>query len=267
MPESRWFDSHCHAHEDEDPAATAAEGLENGLVGMMLIGTTAATTERAIKVATELRPRFPQLSIAATAGIHPHDADEALAGSWEAFTRMVVEAPAGVLAGIGECGLDFYYDYSDRNAQREIFLRQIELANSLSLPLVIHTREAWDDTFELLREHSRTRIVFHCFTGGPAELKRCLEFDSLISFSGIVTFKSAAENAEAATLCPTERMLVETDSPYLTPVPYRGKPNKPHFVSLVGEFIAARRGMDPAELAAVTAANARAVFGLAEPTA
>nr|MDA8210150.1 TatD family hydrolase [Actinomycetota bacterium] len=102
MPESRWFDSHCHAHEDEDPAATAAEGLENGLVGMMLIGTTAATTERAIKVATELRPRFPQLSIAATAGIHPHDADEALAGSWEAFTRMVVEAPAGVLAGIGE---------------------------------------------------------------------------------------------------------------------------------------------------------------------
>ncbi len=262
MPEARWFDSHCHAHEDEDPGATAAEGLENGLAGMMLIGTTAATTERAIKVATELRPLFPRLSVAATAGIHPHDADEALAGSWDAFTRVVVEAPSVVLAGIGECGLDFYYDYSDRNAQREIFVRQVDLANSLALPIVIHTRQAWDDTFELLREHARTRIVFHCFTGGPSELKRCLEFDSLVSFSGIVTFKSAGENAEAARLCPLERMLVETDSPYLTPVPYRGKPNRPHFVRLVGEFIAKERGLDFSELADVTAANARAVFGL-----
>jgi len=132
------------------------------------------------------------------------------------------------VVGIGECGLDYHYDFSPRPAQREAFAAQVALANSSGLALVVHTRAAWDDTFDILQAQGvPERTVFHCFTGGAHEARRALDLGAWLSFSGIVTFKNATDIREAAALCPLDRLLVETDSPYLAPVPYRGQPNRP----------------------------------------
>jgi TatD DNase family protein len=144
-----------------------------------------------------------------------------------------------------------------------VFAEQIALANARELPLVIHTRDAWDDTFAVLADVGvPARTVFHCFTGGPDEARRALDLGAHLSFSGIVTFKGAPEVQAAAALCPLDRMLVETDSPYLAPVPHRGKPNRPAWVAHVGQHIADLRDIAVAEVAAATTANADAVFAL-----
>ena len=171
------------------------------------------------------------------------------------------------MVAIGEAGLDYHYDHSPRDVQRSAFAAQIALANEHNLPLVIHTREAWDDTFDILdAEGTPTRCLFHCFTGGVAELNRCLERGASVSFSGIVSFPSAHDVRAAAVACPTDRMLIETDSPYLAPVPHRGRPNQPALVTAVGTAVADLRGVSPADIAHLTATNARAMFGLERPT-
>jgi TatD DNase family protein len=162
---------------------------------------------------------------------------------------------------IGECGLDYHYEHSPRPAQRDAFARQVGLAHERGLALVIHTREAWDDTFEVLGSQSRPeRIVFHCFTGGPAEARIALDLGAWISFSGIVTFKGADDVRAAAAMAPLDRVLVETDAPYLTPVPYRGTPNQPAHVVLVGAAVAALSGVPTAVVEDATWANAHAAF-------
>jgi TatD DNase family protein len=174
----------------------------------------------------------------------------------------VLDRP-GVVA-VGECGLDYHYDHSPREVQREVFAAQVALAASRGLPLVVHTREAWADTFDVLAGEDRPdRIVFHCFTGGPAEARRCLDLGGHLSFSGIVTFPSASEIREAAVLCPADRLLVETDSPYLAPVPHRGRPNRPALVPVVGAGVAQARGEPVDEIAETTWRNAERVFDLA----
>ena len=141
--------------------------------------------------------------------------------------------------------------------------QQIRLAHEFDLALVIHTREAWDETFEILAaETVPDRTVFHCFTGGPVEAERCLDLGAVLSFSGIVTFPSAPELREAALLCPLDRMMVETDAPFLAPVPHRGKPNRPALVSVVGAAIAELREIDTADLAAATWATAERFYRL-----
>lgn len=264
MPDSAgtWFDSHCHIHEDPDPAKTLAECVDNGIGGLVLVGTTLATSRLALQVADQFKSDFPGVAIAATGGIHPHDAAEALKGEFDDFEKLITTASGSSLRAIGECGLDYFYDYSDRVSQREVFIRQIELANRLSLPLVIHTRDAWEDTFAILADFAATPIIFHCFTGGPDELNRILEFKSVVSFSGIVTFKNSILNAQAAKACPLDRMLIETDSPYLTPVPYRGQRNLPYFVKQVGLFIAGLKDLDPKTVADTTKLNAIRAFSL-----
>ena len=163
--------------------------------------------------------------------------------------------------GIGECGLDYHYDHSPRPVQREAFALQIALAHRHGLALVIHTREAWDDTFELLgAEGVPERTIVHCFTGGPDEARRCLDLGASLSFSGVVTFKNAADVREAVALCPLDRLLVETDSPFLTPVPHRGTPNEPARVPLVGAAVAKVKGLEAAEVAEASTANARRAF-------
>jgi TatD DNase family protein len=162
--------------------------------------------------------------------------------------------------------LDYHYDYSQRDVQRAVFAAQIAMAHRLGLALVIHTREAWDDTFDILAaEGVPEHTVVHCFTGGPDEARRSLDIGAWLSFSGIVTFKNAVDVREAAELCPPERMLVETDAPFLTPVPYRGTPNRPGLVPLVGETLASVKQLAVEEIAAVTARNASEVFALGEP--
>ena len=246
-----WADSHCHLQYEgitEDALARAAEA---GVGRIICVGTDAPQSEKAIEVA-----RAHPGTVWATVGLHPHDAIQGVEGI------VGLLGPPEVV-GIGECGLDYHYDYSPRETQREAFAAQIGLAHEHGLALVIHTREAWDDTFAILRaEGVPQRTVFHCFTGGPTEARLCLDLGASLSFSGIVTFKTAGEVRDAAALAPLDRILVETDAPYLTPVPHRGRPNGPAFVALVGAAVAAEKGLPVEEVEAATWANTAALFGL-----
>jgi len=248
-----WTDSHCHVHDERIPGGTDAAvkaAIDSGVTTLISVGCDRATSLAAIAVA-ELHPE-----VFATIGLHPHDAVNGV------DTIVDLLDTEGIVA-VGECGLDYYYDHSPRDVQQRVFAEQIALANARKLPLVIHTRDAWDDTFAVLADVGvPPRTVFHCFTGGPDEARRALDIGAHLSFSGIVTFKGAPEVQEAAVLCPLDRMLVETDSPYLAPVPHRGKTNQPAWVAHVGQHIADLRNIAVAEVAAATTANAGAVFTL-----
>jgi TatD DNase family protein len=277
-----WFDSHCHLQDEFDRpeegptephadrlTATIARASEAGVTRLVCVGTGADSSAEAVRLARALRrPGGPAaaegVSLWATVGLHPHDAVDGVDSLDDLLAAEVGRdmAPADrVVVGIGECGLDYHYDHSPRPVQREAFARQIELAHRHGLALVIHTREAWYDTFELLEAHGvPERTVVHCFTGGPDEARRCLDLGTSLSFSGVVTFKNAAEVREAVALCPLDRLLVETDAPFLTPVPHRGTPNEPSRVPLVGAAVAKVKGLDTAQVAAASTANARRAF-------
>lgn len=192
----------------------------------------------------------------ATAGVHPHDARSGIDG-----LEALLSAPEVV--AVGECGLDYHYDHSPRSTQVDVFSRQIGLAHRHGLPLMIHTREAWLETFETLdREGVPDRVVFHCFSGGAAELEQCLQRGALVSFSGIITFRSADELREAVAACPLDRLLVETDSPYLAPVPHRGKPNRPALLPLVGAAVAEVKDLPVDEVEAMVWKTSSLFYGL-----
>jgi TatD DNase family protein len=194
----------------------------------------------------------------ATVGLHPHDAVQGVD-----TILPLLEGRAAQVVAVGECGLDYHYDHSPRDVQRAVFAAQIQLAHQHGLALVIHTRSAWDDTFDILgAEGVPSQTVFHCFTGGLDEAKRALGLGAGLSFSGIVTFKSASDIREAAAYCPLDRLLVETDSPYLAPVPYRGKLNSPALVPIVGSAVAAARRVAPTVVEEASWANAERLFGL-----
>jgi TatD DNase family protein len=166
------------------------------------------------------------------------------------------------VVAVGECGLDYFYEHSPRDAQRRAFAAQIALAHAHDLALVIHARDAWDDLFDVLAaEGVPERAVLHCFTGGPSEADRCLRAGMYVSFSGIVTFKNAADVRAAAAMCPLDRLLVETDSPFLAPVPHRGQINEPSYVPHVGEAVAAVKGSAVDEIRESSAAAAARAFG------
>ncbi len=246
-----WADSHCHLQYEGITDDALARAGEAGVGRIICVGTDAPQSEKAIEVA-----RAHPGTVWATVGLHPHDAIQGVEGI------VGLLGPPEVV-GIGECGLDYHYDHSPREVQREAFAAQIGLAHQHGLALVIHTREAWDDTFTILRaEGVPERTVFHCFTGGPTEARLCLDLGASLSFSGIVTFKTAGDVREAAALAPLDRILVETDAPYLTPVPHRGSPNGPAFVALVGAAVAAAKGLPVEEVEAATWANTAALFGL-----
>jgi len=162
---------------------------------------------------------------------------------------------------VGECGLDYFYDHSPRGEQRAVFAAQIQLAHRHGLPLVIHTRDAWEDTFGILdTEGVPERTIFHCFTGGPGEAEESLKRGAYLSFSGIVTFKSASDLRAAVEITPLERILVETDAPYLSPVPHRGRQNQPAHVTLVGAAVADVQGVDVAAVAEATWQNTHRAY-------
>jgi TatD DNase family protein len=254
-----WTDDHCHlgwdGGGDADPAAVdamVADARAAGVERMITVGTDARRSAEAVAAAA----RHPG-AVWATVGLHPHDASQGLDG----LVEMLGEP--GVVA-VGECGLDYHYDHSPREVQRAAFAAQVALAHEHDLALVIHTREAWDDTFAVLdAEGVPERTVFHCFTGGPDEARRCLDRGGHLSFSGIVTFGSADDVRAAAARCPIDRVLVETDSPYLAPVPHRGRPNRPALVPLVGAALAAAIGVTVERVADATWANAERVYRLA----
>lgn len=273
-----WTDSHCHLPFEGVGDDALKEARAAGVGRMITIGTSAEESRKAVQVATA------HDDVWATVGLHPHEAshgldsviavlDSAMTGSAGAGAGGSAGTGSGgaggaachKVVGVGECGLDYYYEHSPKDAQREVFAAQIELAAARDLALVIHTRDAWDDTFDVLSSVGvPPRTIIHCFTGGPDEARKCLDLGAWLSFSGIVTFKNAADVREAAALCPVDRLLVETDSPYLAPVPHRGKPNSPAFVPFVGAAVAAAKGMEVDHVEAVTTANAAKVFGLTD---
>jgi TatD DNase family protein len=248
----RWCDDHCHLPKDAAAAADAiADAAEAGVQRLITVGTDVAES----RLYADMARRHPG-TVFATAGVHPHDAKDGTEG-----LEAVLGEPAVV--AVGECGLDFHYDKSPRDVQRRVFAEQIALAHRHGLALVIHTREAWPETFDILAaEGVPERTVFHCFTGGPDEARHGLDLGAHLSISGIVTFPSADDVREAVALCPLDRLLVETDSPYLAPVPHRGKPNRPALVTVVGAAVAAVKGVDTAAVAAATWENAEHVYGV-----
>jgi TatD DNase family protein len=263
-----WIDTHCHLSlEDEKPAdpATGGDGTDPSGAGVTprLDDARRAGVARFVTIATDLPSAHSSVAVAgahpdvwATVGLHPHDAVQGIDGLDALLTADRVVA-------VGECGLDYHYEHSPRDVQRDAFAAQIELAKRHDLALVVHTREAWDDTFAIFdAEGMPERTIIHCFTGGPDEARRCLDRGAHLSFSGIVTFRNAQEVRDAAQVCPDDRLLVETDSPFLAPVPFRGKPNRPGWVPVVGAAVAAARGVTPAVLASAVWDNAATVFQL-----
>jgi TatD DNase family protein len=245
----RWADQHCHLRRD-----TAEEQVEEAAQAGVELLVTVGTDLESSQLAIEMAARFDQ--VWATVGLHPHDAKDGLDGIEELLAAPKVVA-------VGECGLDYYYDHSPRDVQRDAFAAQIAMAHRHQLALVIHSRDAWHDTFDVLAaEGLPERTVMHCFTGGPDEARRSLDLGAHLSFSGIVSFPNAPELREAAALCPADRYLVETDSPYLAPVPHRGRKNRPALLPHVGEAVAAARGEELAVVADQSRENTRRLYGM-----
>jgi TatD DNase family protein len=260
-----WVDSHCHLQERyrDDDANDVAGALSRahgaGVTGLVCVGTDASTSREAVVLAEAVaRGDFGEAvpTVRAVVGLHPH---ESTSSTTPISELLLTKNPH--IAGVGECGIDLYYEHSPRAAQRTAFATQIGFAHAFELPLVIHARDAWDDLFDVLEvEGVPKNTVLHCFTGGPAEAERCLEAGMTISFSGIITFPKAPELREAAALVPLDRLLIETDSPFLAPVPHRGKPNEPSLVALVGVTVAAAHGVEPSVVATASSNNARRIF-------
>jgi len=246
---------------DQDRDAVVGRAREAGVAEMLVVGELddelgREALHRALRVADEY-------GFACSGGIHPHQArlaDEALYHELRGLARE------GRIAAIGEVGLDFHYDYSPRDVQREVFRRQVRLAREVGLPVIVHTREADDETSAILESEGAGECggVIHCFTGGTELARRALALGFYISFSGIVAFPRAETVQEVARTAPLDRVLVETDAPFLAPPPHRGKRNEPAFVVEVARKVAALRGMELEALAAASTANFGRFLGRAD---
>ena len=253
------IDTHCHlAHgrlrqRVDEVLARAAEA---GLVACICAAADVAETKAAVGLAESYAQVFH------TAGMHPHDASDA---NDEALRQIEQLAARNKCVATGEIGLDYHYDFSPRPAQQAAFAAQLEIAKRIGKPIVIHTREAIDDTLAIMAEADLgdQTVIFHSFTDGPASTRRLLDIGATVSFSGIATFKKATELRESAKLCPDDRLLIETDAPYLSPEPVRKmKTNEPANVQHVATHLAAARGVSAEAFAEQTTANAVRLFSL-----
>ena len=255
------FDSHCHLDSsdfDTDRDEVIERAAEAGVDTIIAIGTGEGPPdlEAGIRLAERHRMFY------ATAGVHPHDAAKATAGTLEEVSRLLSHPK---VVALGEIGLDYHYDFSPREAQKDVFIEQMRIAAAARKPIIIHTREAWDDTFALLEQHWASHGVpgiMHCFSGGRAEADRALGLGFYLSFGGIVTFPKATELQRVAAAAPLDRILIETDAPYLAPVPKRGKRNEPAFIAYTAQKLALLRGVPLEDIAQATTANARRLFAI-----
>lgn len=251
------IDSHCHLNYKgliEEQAAVLERARAAGVGTMLNIATRESEWDEVLATAER------ESDVWATVGIHPHEADE---HPHVDTAKLVERAWHPRIVGIGETGLDYYYDHSDRERQKTSFRAHIAAARESGLPLVVHTREAEADTIAILREEMGKGAyggVIHCFTASGAFADMAMEIGFYISISGIVTFRNARDLQETAARLPRERLLIETDSPFLAPVPHRGKPCEPAFVADTARFLAELRGEDVADLADYTSANFHALF-------
>ncbi len=248
------IDSHCHLDSpefDADRDAVIERALEAGVDHMMAIGTGSGPPD--LEAGVRLADKYP--AFYATVGIHPHDAAKASDADLRRLAELL--AHPKVLA-VGEIGLDYHYDFSPRDTQRAIFVEQMAIAAAAKKPIVIHTREAWDDTLAFIEEHWKPHGlggIMHCFSGNPAEAERAVELGFYLSFGGIATFPKAVEVRAAAQSTPRDRILVETDAPYLAPVPKRGKRNEPALIVHTAQKLAEVRGESYEDLCRITTEN------------
>lgn len=243
-------DSHCHLDDrqfDEDREQTIERARAAGVETLMAIGTGNGPPD--LEAAIRLAEQYP--FIVATVGVHPHDAAKADTATLDRLRKL---AGHPKVKAIGEIGLDYHYDFSPRDVQRRVFEQQLALAADTGLPVVIHTREAWDDTLALL-SGCRGGGIMHCFTGDEHQARQALDLGFHLAFGGVLTFPKAEEVRQAARITPADRLLVETDCPYLAPVPRRGKRNEPAFLLDTVSRLAEVRGVAPEDVAAQTTAN------------
>ncbi len=248
------IDSHCHLDSErfvEDQAAVIERAFAAGVERMMTIGTGDGPPD--IEGAVRIADRYEK--IYATVGVHPHDASKYDDGVGVRLAELLKHPK--VLA-MGEIGLDYHYDHSPREVQQAAFVEQMRIAGDARMPIVIHTREAWDDTFALIEKHWKpTGLggIMHCFSGGLVEAQRSLDLGFHLSFAGIVTFPKSLDIQAAAKLCPEDRMLIETDAPFLAPAPHRGKRNEPAFVAFTAAKLAELRGVGVQQIVQTTTEN------------
>ena len=254
------IDSHCHLSFnafDEDRAQVVTRAKEAGLVAFINPGTNLTDSQQVLALAEKI----PELY--AAVGVHPNDA----AGFDEAVLAQLRELAAHPkVVAIGEIGLDYYRDHSPREVQCQVFREFMGIAKESGKPIIVHTRSAWDDVMKILREESDTKMqgVFHCFSGDSARAQELVAMGFHISFTGVITFKNTRAG-EALEAVPLERLLLETDCPFMAPVPHRGKRNEPAYVRLVLERVAEILGRPADELDRITEANTRTIFNLPEP--
>lgn len=252
------FDTHAHLNAEqfaEDLEEVITRAQENGVENMVVVGFDRPTITRAMELVEKYDFMY------ASVGWHPVDAidmnDEDLAWIEELSSHPKVVA-------IGEMGLDYYWDKSPKEIQKEVFRKQIQLAKKVNLPIVIHNREATADIVEILKEEGASEVggIMHCFSGSVEVAQECLNMNFYISLGGPVTFKNARKPKEVAEAVPLEKLLIETDCPYLAPHPYRGKRNEPGYVKLVAEQIAELKEISYEEVARITTANAKKLFAI-----
>jgi len=253
------IDSHCHLDNEQfesDREAVIERAIDAGVEHMLAIGTGDGPPD--LEAGIRLADCYP--AIYATVGVHPHDAAKATEESFKHIDRLLAHPK---VVAIGEIGLDYHYDFSPRDVQRAVFIEQLRIARDRRKPIVIHTREAWNDTLALLRQHWASAGlggVMHCFSGDANQGLEALSLGLHLSFGGILTFPKSLPLQEAARQAPADRILIETDAPYLAPVPKRGKRNEPAFIVETARKLAELRGEAPEAIAAATSENFRRLF-------
>ena len=252
------FDTHVHLNAEQyedDLQEVINRALEKGVQNMVVVGVDEPTIKKAIQIAETYD------FIYASVGWHPVDAID-MTDEHLAWIEELAQHPKVV--ALGEMGLDYHWDKSPKEVQKDVFRRQIRLARKVNLPIIIHNRDATEDVVTILKEEHVEEVggIMHCFTGSIEVAKQCMDMNMYISFGGPVTFKNAKKPKEVATELPLDKLLIETDCPYLTPHPFRGKRNEPGYVSYVAEQIAELKGITYEELADITTANAKKLFGI-----
>lgn len=249
-----FFDTHAHLNDErfDDDRSELIESLaENGIGYVCEIGYDTESSAKAY----ELSQKYD--FIYAAAGVHPHDSEALTDGGLDEIKALLTKDK---VVALGEIGLDYYYDNSPRDVQKKWFIKQLELACEMKCPISVHTRDAMEDTINILKSYGPGDGIIHCYSGSKESAKIFLDMGYYISFAGPVTFKNANSILDVIKYVPLERMLTETDSPYLSPVPYRGKRNCPIYVKEVAKTIAAVRGMDLEEIAEITSNNAKKIY-------
>ncbi len=247
------IDTHAHLDMLNDPKRAIEEALEAGVEKIIVPGVEPDTFEKVIKLADEYENVYAQV------GVHPSEAQKF---SDDTARRMMELAAHKKVVAIGEIGLDYYWDKTFVDVQKKVFKTQIEIANALKLPVVVHDREAHGDTFEILEQMGAKKVLLHCFSGSLEFAKRCVEKGWFIALGGVVTFKNAKKVRQVAKEIPLEHIMLETDTPYLTPHPYRGEENAPKYIVLSAKEIANLKDTALSEVERVTTANAQNFFNV-----